>query len=479
MQPPNSDSSSDSSPDTHSASSHDNLQITKAGGAEIAIDALALDSRLVRALSDLGYSHFTPIQHQCITPALAGRDVLACAETGSGKTAAYLLPMLQHMLQQSAPRSATRGLVLVPTRELALQIQRVFSSLASFTYIKADVVIGGEAFKHQVAKLRKNPEILIATPGRLVEHLDKGSAELQDLEYLVLDEADQMLKMGFSEDLTRIASLAKPERQNLLFSATLKQKGMHRIQAWFQNPLAINLDQARTVNPAIQQQLVFADDDKHKQQLTLALLTQQLQLSDKASSFIFCNTRAQCQQLGNFLSYKKFKIGIIHSEIAQSERKQVMHQFRQGQLQAVVATDVAARGVDIDHVEQVINYSVAHSGDDHTHRIGRTGRAGQSGLAVSLIAAQEYNKYSSIERYLGCKAKRITLDGLAANYQGPKKTKRSGKAVGSKQKAKAKSPAKSKTKGKSSASTQQKRQQTARNSMVTSGDGFGSVRRRK
>ncbi len=444
------------------------------------LDHLPIDARISRALMEMGFTELTEIQNLTLAPAITGQDILAAAKTGSGKTAAFLLPILHKLLTNEAPNTDTRALILVPTRELALQIQKAFEEFAKYTYIKCGLLIGGEAFKYQIAQLRRNPEVLIATPGRLVEHLDKGTASLRDIECLVLDEADQMLKMGFSEDLHRIATAAKSERQNFLFSATLKQKGMHRIQAWLNNPLEVNLDRSLEVNQAITQQVIFADDPKHKEKLCVALINQITSENPESKVFVFSNTRAQCQQLGNFLKYKKVRAGIIHSEIPQSERKQVMNNFRQGSLKVLVATDVAARGLDIDNVELVINYTVAQTGDDHTHRIGRTGRAGKLGRAVSLVSSLEYNTLSSIERYLKINAKRITIEGLVADYKGPKKVKASGKAAGTKKKKLDKKDKKNSKKPKAKNIAKKKAKKTAAQPKVaTSGDGFGALRKRK
>jgi len=443
----------------------------------VAVNSLSIEPAIIRALDELKIDTLTDIQSQTIGAALANQDIIAASKTGSGKTFAFLIPILHRLISNKSPNTATRALVLVPTRELAIQIQQAFEKLARYTYIKCGLVIGGEAFKHQIAKLRKNPEVLIATPGRLVEHLDKGTAELQDLECLVLDEADQMLKMGFSEDLNRIADLAHDERQNFLFSATLKQKGMHRIEEWFKEPLMVNIDQSVSLNQSIEQHIIFADDQKHKEKLTLALIDK---LKPESKVFIFCNTRAQCQHLGNFLKYKKYKIGIIHSEIAQSERKTTMHNFRKGHLKIVTATDVAARGLDIDQVDLVINFAVAQTGDDHTHRIGRTGRAGKQGKAVTFVTATEYNQISSIERYLKIKSKRSKIDGLEGSYKGPKKVKSSGKASGAKKKDKdLKGKGNKKVAKKSKANKPAKKSATSPKKMTTSGDGFGALKRRK
>ena len=444
-----------------------------------ALDDLHIDSRIIRALHEKGFTELTEIQNLTLEPALAGKDILAAAKTGSGKTVAFLVPILHRLLSNESPNSATRALILVPTRELALQIQKAFETFSKYTYVKCGLLIGGEAFKYQISQLRRNPEVLIATPGRLVEHLDKGSASLSDLECLVLDEADQMLKMGFSEDLNRIATASKYERQNFLFSATLKQKGMHRIQEWLSDPFEVNLDRSLEVNSAITQQVIFADDQKHKEKLCVALIHQVAEENLDSKVFVFSNTRAQCQQLGNFLKYKKIKAGIIHSEIPQSERKQVMNNFRQGSLKVLVATDVAARGLDIDNVELVINYTVAQTGDDHTHRIGRTGRAGKLGKAISLVSSLEYNTMSSIERYLKINAKRITIEGLVADYKGPKKVKASGKAAGSKKKKLDKKDKKNAIKGGAKATAKKKPAKAAKPKMTTSGDGHGALRKRK
>jgi ATP-dependent RNA helicase SrmB len=391
---------------------------------------LPLHKQLHKALEKLGFTEATAVQEQSIPPTLAGKDLMVSAQTGSGKTAAFLLPILHRMLTHDAPKSGTRVLILLPTRELALQTQKHFEQLAKFTYIKCGLIIGGEAFKHQVATLRKNPEVLIATPGRLVEHIERGTPDFRDLEILVLDEADRMLDMGFAIDMYTIAESCNKQRQNLLFSATLKHKELGRIKATFKDPEFIEVDSHRQQHQHITQQLILADDKKHKEALIAALLEEE----QARKVFIFCKTRIQCQQLSNVLKYKKFKVNCIHGEIAQSERKQIMNQFRQGSIQILVATDLAARGLDINDVDLVINFSIAQSGDDHVHRIGRTGRAGQEGKAITLIDSNEWNQMSSIERYLKIRFEHRTLAGLKANYSGPKNIKKSGKAAGSKKK---------------------------------------------
>lgn len=432
-----------------------------------------LSKPLLRAAEALGYQELTPVQERCIPEILAGRDLLVSARTGTGKTAAFLLPLLQRMLAKPAPKSGTRGLILVPTRELALQINKVFAGLAKFTPLKCGLIIGGEAFKHQVASLRRNPEFLVATPGRLVEHIERGTPDFRDLEYLVLDEADRMLDMGFAIDMHTIASSCNESRQTLLFSATLKHRGLAGVTELMRDPLSIQIVAAAADTAAITQQVVLADDVKHKQQLVLALLEEQ----QAQRAFVFCNTREQTRQLGNVLKYHKLRVDAIHGEIPQSERKQVMNRFRQGQLQVLVATDVAARGLDVEDVDLIINFDVAQSGDDHLHRIGRTGRAGQTGVAVTLVTASEWDRMSSIERYLKLRFERRVLEGLKATYRGPRKLKNSGKAAGpKKKKAGAGKPrAKAPTTG-SRPAPKPKRGGSGANK---ANDGFGVLKKRK
>ncbi|MFT5015117.1 MAG: ATP-dependent RNA helicase SrmB [Patiriisocius sp.] len=388
----------------------------------------------------MGFSEATEVQSNAIPAVLEGRDVMVSAKTGSGKTAAFLLPMLDHMLRVDVSRgSGTRGLILLPTRELALQTVKTFEALAKFTPITCGIVIGGEAYKYQIASLRKNPEVIIATPGRLVEHLEKGSIDFKDLEFLVLDEADRMLDMGFTEDMNKIAASCKAQRQNLLFSATLKHRNFGHIQSILNNPVSIEVDSFKEGHSQITQQMILADDDNHKQKLICALVEEE----GAEKVFVFCKTRAQCTEVGQHLAKTELKVGYLHGEIAQSDRKQVLNRFRDGKLQVLVATDVAARGLDVTDVDLVINYTVAHSGDDHVHRVGRTGRAGKQGKAVMLVDRVDWNKNSSIERYLKIRFEHRAIKGLKADYKGPNKVKKSGKAAGASKKTRKRSASKS------------------------------------
>ncbi|WP_101759003.1 DEAD/DEAH box helicase [Oceanicoccus sp. KOV_DT_Chl] len=430
---------------------------------------LSLHPKLLKALDKLGFTEATPVQAESIPGALAGKDLMVSAATGSGKTAAFLLPLIDRLLNHAAPNSATRALILLPTRELALQTKKNFEQLAAFTPIKCGLIMGGEAFKHQVATLRKNPEVIIATPGRLVDHIEKGTTDFRDLEVLVLDEADRMLDMGFAIAMNAIADCCNKQRQNLLFSATLSHKGLGQILKTFNQPLSIEVGSPRQQHLNIQQQLVLADSIKHKEKLVTALIAEE----QARKVFVFCNTRQHCQQLSHVLKYNKLKVNFIHGEISQNDRKQIMNQFRQGSIDVLVATDLAARGLDIDDVDLVINFNIAQSGDDHIHRVGRTGRAGQEGKAITIIDSNEWNQMSSIERYLGIRFEHRVVKDLKANYTGPKKLKNSGKSVGAKKKKVSKADAKAKAK------SAKKNKAGTGNLKPVTGDGFGVMRKKK
>jgi len=397
-----------------------------------------LDNRLLKALDKLGFEKPTPVQTATVPLAMDHKDLLVSAETGSGKTAAFLLPSLHQLLEKPAPQSGTRMLILLPTRELARQVMKHFTQLAEFTHLQAALITGGETFKFQRALMRKNPELIIATPGRLLEHLGQDSADLTDLEFLVLDEADRMLDMGLSEDVLNIVKCCNTERQTLLFSATLNHRGLARImEGMLREPETIKLSTVREQHANIKQQIVVADDTTHKQRLVAWLLANEK--FEKA--LIFTNTRDQADRLGSYLRTQEHRVNVLHGEVMQDDRNRIMHLMRQGSINVLVATDVAARGLDIKGVDLVINFDMARSGKEHVHRIGRTGRAGEKGLAICLISPQEWNLMSSIGRYLKVEFEQRTIKALIGKYKGPKKTKASGKAAGSK-KAKEKKKAK-------------------------------------
>ncbi len=398
-------------------------------------DKLELHERLLKALDKMALTQPTPVQEAMIPLALAGKDIQTSAETGSGKTAAYLLPILHHMLYKPQPVTATRALILLPTRELALQVDKHCRDLAAFTLVTTGVLVGGTSYTDQKAMLRKNPEFIIGTPGRILEHINKKTLILSDLEFLVLDEADRMLDMGFRDDVMSIVNACKAERQTFLLSATLQHTGIGRIsKEVLTDPEVVAIGTHRSEHSAIEQQLILADDPPHKRKLASWLLAH----STYQKALVFTNTREHAEQLASYLQQQrdksvgdntvwrtagkgKSKVAALHGEMSQDDRKRIMHWFRMGTVNILVSTDLAARGLDVKGVDLVINYEMARSGDDHVHRIGRTGRAGETGLAIALVAPQEWNLMSSIERYLGINFTRRKIEGMVAKFQEPEK----------------------------------------------------------
>lgn len=390
-------------------------------GMDPTFSDLLLPDELLRALEKLGFEQPTPVQQQVLPRAIERRDLLVSAATGSGKTAAFLLPMMQRFLDDPSHDSGTRGLILVPTRELGRQILYHFLQLGSYTRLSAGAISGGEPVSHQVATLRKNPDVLIATPGRLLDHLGRGSTDLYDLEVLVLDEADRMLDMGFSEDVQTIIGHCNPDRQSLLFSATLNHRGLEHITApLLRDPQVIITNPKREQHPDIHHQILLADDPDHKRALLLWLLKNE----EFDKTLVFTNTREQASTLGAFLQTEGQRARSLHGELDQRERNRVMGLLRSGQISVLVGTDVAARGLDVPGIDLVINVDVPRNGDDYLHRTGRTGRAGEKGRAITLVSAPEWNRMESIERYLRLSFEPRSLEGLTARFKGPKKKKK-------------------------------------------------------
>ena len=391
-----------------------------------------LHERLLRGLQEAGYRQPTPVQAMAIPPALTGEDLRVTAQTGSGKTAAFVLPLLQRMMDKPDHQVGTRALILLPTRELARQTLTQVEKLARYTFIRAALITGGEDFKVQAAQIRKNPDILIGTPGRFIEHLTANNLDFSELLLLVLDEADRMLDMGFSDDVLRLAALANAERrQTLLFSATPGENSMRELVATvLRDPRDLAVNRVQELNENTRQQIITVDDVQHRERLTQWLLANETY--DKA--IVFTNTREQADRLGGYLMNPSLKLYVLHGEKDQKFRKQALDRLRNGDIRVLVATDVAARGLDISGLDLVINFDMPRSGDEYLHRIGRTGRFGNHGLAVSLVAAHEWNLMASIERYLKQHFEKRVVEAHAGHYKGPKKLKASGKAAGSKKK---------------------------------------------
>lgn len=433
----------------------------------------ALHERLLKGLEELKFDTPTQVQEAAIPLAIEGNDLHVIAQTGSGKTGAFVLPLLQRLMTEDSQALEPRALILLPTRELARQILSEVQRFAKFTFIKAELITGGEDFKVQSAKMRKNPDIIIATPGRALEHLAANSLILSSIQVLVLDEADRMLDMGFTEDVMKLANACPPERQTMLFSATKGNAALKRVVEEVQRtPHLLQLSTVRDDTPAITQQVIAADDQAHKEALLKWLLVNE----SPGKAIVFTNTRVMADRLNGVLRAMDLRVYVLHGEKDQKDRKLAIERLKQGSVGVLVATDVAARGLDIDELDLVINFDMPRSGDDYLHRVGRTGRAGAEGVAISLIAPHEWNLMSSIERYLRRQFERRVVKELPGSYKGPKKTKSSGKPVGSKKK---KDDKKKEGKKRPKSKPAAKRKPPAPvGQVVTSTDGFGPPKKR-
>ncbi|GLK91310.1 DEAD/DEAH box helicase [Pseudomonas turukhanskensis] len=432
----------------------------------------ALHERLLKAVAELKFVEPTPVQVAAIPPALEGKDLRVTAQTGSGKTAAFVLPMLNRLMGDAKPRVVIRALILLPTRELAQQTLKEVERFSQFTFIKSGLITGGEDFKVQAAMLRKVPDILIGTPGRLLEQLNAGNLDLKAVEVLVLDEADRMLDMGFAEDVQRLAGECKGAHQTMLFSATSGGNGLREMVASvLKDPQHLQLNAVSQLSDGVRQQIITADHNQHKEQLVYWLLANETY----QKAIIFTNTRVAADRLYGRLVAAEHKVFVLHGEKDQKDRKLAIDRLKQGGVKILVATDVAARGLDVDGLDLVINYDMPRSGDEYVHRIGRTGRAGNEGLAISLICHGDWNLMSSIERYLKQSFERRTIKELKGTYGGPKKVKASGKAVGVKKK---KTDKKGDKKAVAKSPTKRKTANKPKSSLV-SGDGMAPLKRKK
>jgi ATP-dependent RNA helicase SrmB len=383
--------------------------------------ALELDDLLCSATAELGYIQPTSIQQQVIPAALEGKDILASAPTGTGKTAAFLLPALQFLLDFPRKKPGhCRILILAPTRELAIQINQHAQALSQFCDINCGVITGGINYGSDTHTLQQNPDILVATPGRLLDHIEKEHADCRDIEWLILDEADRMLDMGFENIVNQIAGEARWRKQNLLFSATLEGAGINRFARHLLNdPEIIHANPSRKEQGKIHQWIHLADDLAHKQQLLAALLKQHQQ-----RVIVFVKTRERLEQLKRFLQDMQIPCSGLQGSMLQDKRNSALASFKQGDTPALLATDVAARGIDVDNISHVINFDLPRSADVYVHRIGRTGRAGNKGTAISLVEAHDMPILAKIERYTEQSLKRRKIAGLEPKHKEAKVAKK-------------------------------------------------------
>jgi superfamily II DNA/RNA helicase len=363
-------------------------------------NTLPLDPKLLRAVADSGYTAMTPIQAKAIPIVLAGRDVMGAAQTGTGKTAAFTIPLLQKMLRHetsnmSPARHPVRALVLAPTRELADQVANNVKNYAKHTQLRSAVVFGGIDMKPQTLQLKAGVEVLIATPGRLLDHIEAKNAVLNQVEYVVLDEADRMLDIGFLPDLQRILAYLPKTRQTLLFSATFSPEIKRLANSYLQDPVLVEVARPNAAATNVEQRFYSCDDDDKR-----AVIRQLLRTRSLSQAIIFVNSKLGAARLARSFERDGLKTQALHGDKSQDERLKALAAFKAGEVDLLVATDVAARGLDIADLPAVFNFDVPFHAEDYVHRIGRTGRAGASGLAVTLVARDDIRLVGDIEKLL-------------------------------------------------------------------------------
>ena len=372
-----------------------------------AFSKLGLNDALAFGVAEMGYAEPTPIQAQAIPVILAGKDVIGSAQTGTGKTAAFALPIIHKL----GTHGKMRILVLEPTRELALQVEEAFQKFSKYTDITATVVYGGVGYGKQRDDLKRGIDVLAATPGRLLDHIEQGDVKLGDIEVLVLDEVDRMLDMGFLPDVKRIIQKCPQARQTLFFSATMPPE-LAQLSSWaLREPVEIKIGQRRSAAETVAHAF-YPVVAKQKFDLLIELLKR----TEFKSLIIFTRTKMGADRIAHRLEAEKHTVGVIHSDRSQRERVEALQGFKDGKFEVLVATDIAARGLDIAGVSHVINYDVPENPEDYVHRIGRTGRAQTSGDAFTLVTEEDVRDARSIERFIGAAIERKKLDGFPYVY---------------------------------------------------------------
>jgi ATP-dependent RNA helicase RhlE len=374
-------------------------------------DTLDLDPELIGVLRNLGYAEPTPIQRDAIPHALEGRDLLACAQTGTGKTAAFALPILDELLRArpDGHRRPIRALVLAPTRELAAQIAESFRSYTPGRRVRCEVVFGGVGKRPQVTALRRGVDVLVATPGRLLDLMGDGEVDLSRVETFVLDEADRMLDMGFIPDVRRITRALPRERQTLLFSATQPREIRELASRLLREPVEVAVDPVSSTVEPIAQSVYFVDGPRK-----LGLLLTLLASEGIARALVFTRTKRRADRLARSLGVEGIAAAAIHGDKSQGNRVRTLENFKGGRTRVLVATDVAARGIHVEDIDTVINFDIPNEAETYVHRVGRTGRAGASGIAISLCGVDERDQLASIERLI---RRRIEKRGTPAGLQ--------------------------------------------------------------
>jgi len=375
---------------------------------EMAFKPLGLSDEMLEGVRAMGYVEPTPIQLRAIPLLMAGRDVIGSAQTGTGKTAAFALPILSQ-LGRHADRP--RFLVLEPTRELAAQVETAIHDFSRFTDLRTVVLFGGVGYGRQMDVLRSGVDVIVATPGRLLDHVERGTCRLDHIKYLVLDEADRMLDMGFLPDVRRILERCPRERQTALFSATVPPEIETLVKWAMKNPQTIEIGARRTPKESVNH-VIYPVSDSQKTDLTLELLKR----VNYESVIVFCRTKHGADRVAGLLKRNNHAVAVLHSNRTQREREQALRGFRDGRFEVLVATDIAARGLDIAEVSHVINYDVPQHPEDYIHRIGRTGRMENKGDAFTLMVAEDSRHVHAIERFISQKIPRVKLENYDYRY---------------------------------------------------------------
>jgi ATP-dependent RNA helicase RhlE len=376
---------------------------------------------LIEGIEAIGFETATPVQEKTIPLIMAGKDILASAQTGTGKTAAFLLPVI-HRIITSPPSGHVKALVIVPTRELAQQIDQHMEGLSYFTPVSSIAVYGGTdgiSFENEKKSLSEGADVVICTPGRMIAHLNQGYVQISGLQVLVLDEADRMLDMGFFDDIMKIISFLPSQRQTLMFSATMPDNIRLLARRVLNEPTEINIALAKPAEKVLQ--AAYLVYEKQKIQLAKALLKP----GKLRSVLVFCSTKSSTKDLSRELKRSGLSVEEIHSDLEQSQREKVLMDFKNRKLNILVATDILSRGIDVEDIDMVLNYDVPHDGEDYIHRIGRTARAESEGMAITFVSEKEQGKFSVIEKLLGSpvyKAKLPPELGESPEYS-PKKTR--------------------------------------------------------
>ncbi len=386
-------------------------------------DSLGLRAELLRAVGEQGYTEATPVQQKAIPVVMDGRDIMASAQTGTGKTAAFTLPLLQKLADQSGGQHRLRALILTPTRELAAQVHENLRAYGRHLDMRSAEIFGGVNINPQITKLKRGVDVLIATPGRLMDHMQRGTVNLNQIDTLILDEADRMLDMGFRPAIDRIVKALPKKRQTLLFSATFSKEISEMARKFLKDPVRVETAAPNSTVEAIAQKAILVDQNKKRE-----LLSWMIGSENWRQVLVFTRTKHGANRLAKQLNADGLPSAAIHGNKSQGARTRALGEFKKNEIRVLVATDIAARGLDIDQLPHVVNFEIPNVPEDYVHRIGRTGRAGRQGLALSLVAGEERGQFADIRKLVRTEIPTEEIEGYEPTSTGPKKEEKRGAA---------------------------------------------------